>query len=384
MKKIITPLGALITLIFVPMTWLNITDGYGGKSMAVSFYETYRAAPALGFGRLGLILIALVLLIVPFFLKNPLRKTFVVSFCVVAFVLLAAFLNLKSGMSRAGYVELGMGWFGAAFGFAIAFAGAFVRTRQNEPEKSSLPALAWIVVLICLPVSLLAYLFLFPPYKSFPMSADGMPRTSPVQYRKDENYPGVYLATYGASVLHTLEKKNSAEEAKQEVAKIREGIKKDAERARERWKNENPSEPEFSAEAEKYYRKDRTAVYLADEDKPENDYLVYVGNERANVIWASGNRFYTISSYSSDSSDIGDSGKFAAAAAFDLARSMPDPPVGTTAPTNNNAEPFSLYGFYRNELPMWLSEWSLVATPLIIAAPFLLLLISGFLKRKTA
>ena len=385
MKKIITPLGALVSLLFVPMTWIylnQMTLSYAGKKMPVSFYEMFKAAPALGFVRFGLIFIALILLIVPFFLKNPLRKNFVVSLSVVAFILLAAFLNFKDELTRGGgFTELGIGWFGAFFGFVIAFAGAFIRAAKDDaPEKSSLPALAWIVVLICLPVSFFGYLFTFPPFGSFPSSADGIPRTSRVEYRKDENYPGVYVASYGSNILHTMEKKNSAEEAKEAVKKVRESIVKESERARESWKNKNVSEGDMDAEAEKYYRKDRDAVFLADEDNPENDYVVYVSNGRSGVAWVSGNRFYTVNAPKADAqySDLSP-----AAETFNFARSMSNPPTNTTAPqTKTNDRPSSLYEFYYDRLPRLLSEWSLVAAPLIIAAPFLVLLILGIFRRK--
>ena len=384
MRKIITALGALMALAFMFSTWVHLNPKF-----PVGIYSLAKAMPALGFILLGLALIALILLIVPLFLRNPLRRVLIVSFSVISLILLLAFANFKEDLNRGNEIPtLGIAWFGSLFGFFIAFLGAFVKTKLRTnadgvelPVKSSLPILATVIPLICFSVSLLAYLFLMPPFRSFPMYVDGTPRTTKVQYRKDETFPGVYAATYGMSVIHTLEKKSSADEAKEQIKKIRESIKKDAEQTFNRWKN--TSENKFfedSTEAEKYYRRDLNSVYLADEDKPENDYVVYVSGGRANVAWATGKWFCTVmtpktSDQYSELSPVKN--------AFEFAASLPYQPQNTTPPpANQYSAPFTLYSFIKQDLPLLVSEWGLIVISIIIAIPFILLIPFLLLRRK--
>ncbi|HRH43561.1 MAG TPA: hypothetical protein PKY82_18170 [Pyrinomonadaceae bacterium] len=385
MRKIITVFGALIALAFMFSTWIHLNPKF-----PLGLYSIAKAMPSLGFIVLGLALIALFLLIVPFFLRNPLRRVLIISFSVISLILLLAFTTFKDDLNRGNEIPtLGIAWFGSLFGFFIAFLGAFVKTKPSTnsdgvelPVKSSIPILATIIPLICFAVSLLAYLFLMPPFRSFPMSVDGMPRTTKVQYRKDETFPGVYASVYGMSVIHTLEKKNSADEAKEQIKKIRESIKKDAEQSFNRWKNTGENKfYEDSSEIEKLYRKDSNSVFLADEDKPENDYVVYVSAGRANVAWANGKWFCTVMTPKTDDpySELSP-----AKNAFGFAASLPYPPNNTTPPLNQYRESFTLYSFVKRDLPLLISEWGLVVIPLIIAIPFILLIPFLLLRRKPA
>ncbi|MEK7723574.1 MAG: hypothetical protein AAB336_04445 [Acidobacteriota bacterium] len=385
MKKITTALGALIALIFMFSTWVHLDPKF-----SIGLYMMAKAVPALGFIWLGLALIALVLLIAPIFLRNPFRKVLIVSFSVISVILLLAFATFKDDLSRTGQIPtLGIAWFGVLFGIFIAFLGSFIKTkpRTNEagtelPVKSSIPILAAVIPLICLSTSLFAYLFLTPPFRSFPMNVDGMPRTSKVQYRKDETFPGVYAAVYGMNLLHLLEKKSSAEEAKEQVKKVRESVKKDAEQSFNRWKNTSANKIyEDSPDVEKYFRKDQSAVFFADEDKPENDYVVYVSNGRANIAWATGKWFCSIMTPKSDDpySELSP-----AKDVFGFAASLPYPPSNTTPPVNKYGSDFTLYSFIRNDLPLWFSEWGLIVIPLIIGFLFLLPIPFLLFRRKVS
>jgi len=93
-------------------------------------------------------------------------------------------------------------------------------------------------------------------------------------------------ADYGT--IHMIQVMSSSDEAKQRVRETRESVKKDADKAYAAW--QTGKEDEFYAEEskKKAYRSDANAVYLADEDKPEDDYLVFVQGGRAQVTWASG------------------------------------------------------------------------------------------------
>lgn len=383
MKKITTALGALIALIFMFSTWVHLDPKF-----PIGLYMMAKAVPALGFIWLALALIALILLIVPIFLRNPFRKVLIVSFSVISVILLLAFATFKDDLSRTGEIPtLGRAWFVVLFGFFIAFLGSFIKTKPHTntdgtelPTKSSLPILAVIVPLICLSTSLLAYLWLAPPFRSFPMSVDGMPRTSKVQYRKDETFPGVYVAVYGTSLIHTIQKKSSAEEAQEQVKKVRESVKKDVEQSFNRWKNMSQNKDYAdSPEAEKLYRKDNYAVFFADEDKPENGYVVDVSGGRANVTWSTGKWFCTVISPKSDApySEISP-----AKEAFGFAASLPYPPSNTTPPVNKYGSNFTLYSFVKNDLPLWFSEWSLIVIPLIIGFLFLLPIPFLLFRRK--
>ncbi len=385
MRKITTALGAFIALVFMFSTWV-----YLNPKFPVGLYSIAKAMPSLGFIVLGLVLISLILLIAPIFLRNPLRKVLIISLSIISFILLLAFATFKEDLNRGNEIPtLGIAWFGSLFGFFIAFLGAFVKTKPRTnadgielPVKSSLPILVTVIPLICFSVSLVGYLFLMPPFRSFPMSADGTPRTTKVQYRKDETFPGVYAATYGMSVIHTLEKKSSADEAKEQIKKIRESIKKDAEKSFNGWKNMNANKFDSdSTQLEKYYRKDSNSVFLADEDKPENDYVVYVSGGRANVAWATGKWFCTVMTPKAEDSY---SERSPAKNAFDFAASLPYPPQNTTPPANQNRPTYSLYSFVKEDLPMWFSEWGLIIIPLIIAIPFLLLIPFLVFRRKVA
>lgn len=384
MKKITTALGALIALAFMFSTWVHLNPKF-----PIGLYTMAKAVPALGFIWLGLALIALFLLIFPFFLRNPIRKVLIVSFSVFSLILLLAFATFKDDLSRGNDIPmLGMAWFGVLFGFFITFLGAFIKTLPHTdeagtelPTKSSIPILAAVIPLICLTTSLLAFLWLTPPFGSFPMSVDGAKRTSKVQYRKDETFPGVYAATYGMSLIHTIQKKSSAEEAKEQVKKLRESIKIDAEQSFTRWKNVGENKFfEDSSEAEIFYRKDASAVFFAEEDKPESDYVVYVSGGRANVFWATGKWFCTIMTpkTSDQYSELSP-----AKNAFRLATSLPYPPPNTTPPADKYELPSTnLYTLIQEDLPLWFSEWSLIFIPLIIAAPFILLIPFLLFRRK--
>lgn len=387
MKKIITVIGALIALVFMFSTWVHLNPKF-----PVGLYSIAKVMPSLGFIVLGLALIALILLIAPIFLRNPLRRVLIVSFTVISLILLLAFATFKEDLNRGNEIPtLGMAWFGSFFGFFIAFLGAFVKTKPRLnadgtelPVKSSLPILAAVIPLICLSVSLLAYLFLTPPFGSFPMKVDGMPRISKVQYRKDETFPGVYAAIYGTYLIHTVEKKSSADEAKEQIKKIRESIKKDADQTFNRWKN--TGENKFyidDAEAQRYYRKDSNSIFLTDEDKPENDYVVYVSGGRANVAWASGKWLCTIMTPKA-SDPYSDSGLSPAKEAFGFAASLPYPPNNTTPPVNKYGSTITLYSIVKEYLPLWFSEWGLIVIPLIIAVPFLLIIPFLLFRRKMA
>lgn len=385
MRKITTALGALIALVFMFSTWIHLNPKF-----PVGLYSIAKSMPSLGFIVLGLALIALFLLIFPIFLRNPLRKVLIVSFSIISVILLLVFTNFKDDLNRGNELPtLGIAWFGSLFGFFIAFLGAFVKTKPRTnadgvelPTKSSLPILATVIPLICFSVSLVAYLFLMPPFRSFPMSVDGMPRTTKVQYRKDETFPGVYAATYGMSVIHTLEKKSSADEAKEQIKKVRESVKKDAEKSFNGWKNMDRNKfYEDSKEIEKVYRKDSNSVFLADEDKPENDYVVYVSGGRANVAWATGKWFCTVMTPKTDDpySELSP-----AKNAFGFAASLPYPPNNTTPTVNESRETYSLYAFVKQDLPLWFSEWGLIVIPILIAIPFILLIPFLLLRRKSA
>lgn len=386
MRKITTALGALIALVFMFSTWVHLNPKF-----PVGLYMMAKAVPALGFIWLGLALIALVLLIAPIFLRNPLRKVLIVSFSVISLILLLAFTTFKEDLNRGNEIPtLGIAWFGVLFGFFIAFLGAFIKTKPRTnpdgtelPTKSALPILVAVVPLICFSVSLSAYLFLMPPFRSFPMSVDGMPRTSKVQYRKDETFPGVYAAVYGTQTLHTVEKKSSADEAKEQVKKIRESIKKEADQSFNRWKNTGENKFfEDNTEAAKLYRKDSYSVYFGEEDKPESDYVVYVSGGRANVAWANGRWFCTINTPKMDDpySEVS-----ATKEAFALATSLSYSPPNTTPPAKNQyTQSFTLYSFVREDLPLLFSELGLIVIPLIITIPFILLIPFLLLRRKMA
>lgn len=383
MKKITTALGALIALVFMFSTWVHLNPKF-----PVGFYSMAKYMPSLGFIWLGLALIALFLLFIPFFLRNPIRKMLIISFSVISLVLLLAFATLKDDLSRGNEIPtLGPAWFGVLFGIFIAFLGSVIKTRPRTdeagaelPTKSSIPILAAVIPVICLTSSLLAYFWLAPPFGSFPINAEGTKRTSKVQYRKDETFPGVYAAIYGMSSIHTIQKKSSAAEAKEQVKKVRESIKKDAEQSFTRWKSMNENKLfEDSSEAEIFYRKDSSAVFFAEEDKPESDYVVYVSGGHVNVFWATGKWFCTIMTPKAESELSTTS---PARSAFRFATSLPYPPLNTTPPTDKDQLPTSLYTFIYDDLPLLFSEWGLIVIPLIIAVPFILLIPFLLFRRK--
>jgi hypothetical protein len=240
--------------------------------------------------------------------------------------------------------------------------------------------LSAFMVLICLVFSGFFYWRLCSPGNSFPLKVQSLHRVSGPEYRKDEFYPGVYLGIYATglinqpgkkgaqiftpdAVLHTVYPMASAEEAKDLVRKNRETWKKQTERYDRINENGGSSSSQDSA------------IFIATDDQPENDYLVYVSNGRANVEWASGKWFCTVTADAERMPSRSE--PYSAAPAFDFARALPYPPNATSPPRDDSSR--SLYELVTRDVPIWFRYWYPMIIPLVIAFPLLLLTL---LRRK--
>jgi hypothetical protein len=238
--------------------------------------------------------------------------------------------------------------------------------------------LSAIVVLICLVVSGFFFWRLKSPGNSFPLVVDGLRRVVGPEYRKDETYPGVYAAVYApgleklagkddlyvnteTSFFHTLYPTSSPEEARELVRKNRETWKKEA----ERYKGNESSSSSYG----------NSGIFIAPEDNPENDYLVYIANGRANVQWVSGNWFCTVYTSADRVPSYESEIPYSAASAFDFARSLPYAPKGTTPPSNEYDIGFTLYDLIKTDIPILFRYWYPMIIPLIIMIPALLVML---------
>ena len=133
MKKIITPIGAIIVLLFTSATWLV----YNGH-IAVSLYTMAGAAPILTYLIFAMVVIAFVLIVLPIFLKNPIRPIAVAVLSLLSIALLLAFREYKYlAGGEMGVVELSTAWYGVMAGFLIAFLGGFVGGKKKQAEVQS-------------------------------------------------------------------------------------------------------------------------------------------------------------------------------------------------------------------------------------------------------
>jgi hypothetical protein len=226
--------------------------------------------------------------------------------------------------------------------------------------------LASVVLILCVAAAAFMYWRTAPPFGSFPLSINGMPRMPEILYKKTQDVPGVYLGVYGSETLHSVYPMNSAAEAAESVRKYREYIKEQSARDFKKWKESPENALDATSEdAERYYQQSAGAVYLAPEDSPENDYLVYVSNGRANVDWANGSWFCSLS----DTADVyPDSMETVSAAKnlFEMARSFSYAPKNTSPPDDKYAVGFTLYDFVRRTVPSFVKFWLPVILPLAV------------------